>query len=57
MTKASSINPVPIGLDDGYAYTKVALSDGRLIVIPSRGRTGQGARICAIVKIRHMPGG
>ena len=35
------MNPVPIGLDDGYAYTKVALPDGRLFVIPSRARTGQ----------------
>ena len=41
MTDAASIKPVPIGLDDGYAYTKVALPDGRLIIIPSRGRTGQ----------------
>ena len=32
MTDASSITPV--GLDDGYAYTKVALPNGRLIVIP-----------------------
>jgi plasmid segregation protein ParM len=37
------MNPIPVGLDDGYAYTKVALPDGRLIVIPSRGRTGQAA--------------
>ncbi|MCP5020302.1 MAG: ParM/StbA family protein [bacterium] len=35
------MNPIPVGLDDGYAYTKVALPDGRLIVIPSRGRTGR----------------
>jgi plasmid segregation protein ParM len=35
------MTPVPVGLDDGYAYTKVALPDGRLIVIPSRGRTGK----------------
>lgn len=41
MTDASTVNPVPVGLDDGYAYTKAALPDGRLIVIPSRGRTGQ----------------
>jgi len=41
MTDASSMNPVPVGLDDGYAYTKVALPDGRLIVIPSRARVGQ----------------
>ena len=41
MTDDSTMNPVPVGLDDGYAYTKVALPNGRLIVIPSRGRTGQ----------------
>ena len=41
MTDASSMNPVPVGLDDGYAYTKVALPDGRLIVIPSRARVGE----------------
>ena len=41
MTDDSTMNPIPVGLDDGYAYTKVALPDGRLIVIPSRGRTGQ----------------
>ena len=39
MTDASSITPV--GLDDGYAYTKVALPNGRLIVIPSRARVGR----------------
>ena len=38
MTDALSITP--LGLDDGYAYTKVALPDGRLIVIPSRARVG-----------------
>jgi len=38
MTDVSSITP--IGLDDGYAYTKVALPDGRLITIPSRARVG-----------------
>ena len=41
MNDASSMNPIPVGLDDGYAYTKVALPDGRLMVIPSRGRVGQ----------------
>ena len=39
MTDASTITPV--GLDDGYAYTKVALPDGRLSVIPSRARVGR----------------
>lgn len=31
---------VPVGLDDGYAYTKVALADGRLFTVPSRARMG-----------------
>ena len=43
MTDASSITPIPVGLDDGYAYTKLALPDGRLIVIPSRARVGQSS--------------
>lgn len=33
--------PVSIGLDDGYAITKVALPDGRLFAVPSRGRVGR----------------
>lgn len=40
---ASSVNPmavVQLGLDDGYAYTKLALADGRLFAIPSRARIG-----------------
>ena len=37
----SSHEPVAqVGLDDGYAFTKVALPDGRLIAIPSRARIG-----------------
>ena len=31
---------VQVGLDDGYAYTKVALADGRLFSVPSRARIG-----------------
>ncbi len=31
---------VQVGLDDGYAYTKVALADGRLVSVPSRARMG-----------------
>jgi plasmid segregation protein ParM len=30
-----------VGMDDGYADTKVALPDGRLVSIPSRARVGQ----------------
>jgi plasmid segregation protein ParM len=32
MSDASTITPIPVGLDDGYAYTKLALPDGRLIL-------------------------
>ncbi|MEW8028783.1 MAG: ParM/StbA family protein, partial [Candidatus Thiodiazotropha sp.] len=38
---AESINPIPVGIDDGYAYTKIALPNGRLLAIPTRGRIGQ----------------
>lgn len=31
---------VTVGVDDGYAYTKVALPDGRLLSVPSRARPG-----------------
>ena len=41
MSDVSSMTPIPVGLDDGYAYTKVALPGGRLIAIPSRARIGQ----------------
>ena len=41
MTDSSSMTPIPVGLDDGYAFTKIALPDGRLLAIPSRGRIGQ----------------
>ncbi len=41
MTDTPLINPVPVGLDDGYAFTKIALPDGRLLAIPSRARVGQ----------------
>lgn len=40
-TDAASITPVAIGLDDGYACTKVALPNGRLIVVPSRAQIGR----------------
>lgn len=41
MTDSASINPIPVGIDDGYAYTKVALPDGRMHAIPSRARIGK----------------
>lgn len=40
-TDASSMTSIAIGLDDGYACTKVALPDGRLIVVPSRAQIGR----------------
>jgi len=40
MTDTSPAAPVPVGLDDGYALTKVALPGDRLTVIPSRARVG-----------------
>ncbi len=36
-----SMQVAQLGLDDGYAFTKVALPDGRLLAIPSRARIGQ----------------
>ena len=35
------MSPINVGLDDGYAYTKVALPDGRLTMIPSRAKLGR----------------
>ena len=35
------MNPMSVGLDDGYAFTKLALPDGRLVAIPSRARLGR----------------
>ena len=40
MTETSHAAPVPVGLDDGYALTKVALPGDRLAVIPSCARIG-----------------
>ena len=41
MADSETLNPISIGLDDGYAFTKVAIPDGRLIAIPSRARIGR----------------
>lgn len=41
MTESNTVSPIQVGLDDGYAFTKLALPDGRLIAIPSRGRVGK----------------
>jgi len=43
MHEPDTLNPVPVGIDDGYACTKLALPDGRLQVIPSRARLGASA--------------
>ena len=32
---------ISVGIDDGYAFTKLALPDGRLAAIPSRARLGR----------------
>ena len=41
MSDSNTMTPIQVGLDDGYAFTKVALPDGRLIAIPSRARVGK----------------
>lgn len=41
MSDSNTMTPIRVGLDDGYAFTKVALPDGRLIAIPSRARVGK----------------
>ena len=41
MSDSNTMTPIQVGLDDGYAFTKVALPDGQLIAIPSRARVGK----------------
>jgi plasmid segregation protein ParM len=41
VTDSNDSEPINIGLDDGYAFTKLALADGRLVAIPSRARVGR----------------
>ena len=41
MSDSNTMTPIQVGLDDGYAFTKVALPDGQLIAIPSRARIGK----------------
>jgi len=36
-------NPMSVGLDDGYAVTKLALADGRFVAVPSRARLGRAS--------------
>ena len=33
--------PIKVGIDDGFAYTKLALPDGRLLATPSRAQIGR----------------
>ena len=40
LNASSPDNTVQLGLDDGYACTKLALENGRLLSIPSRARIG-----------------
>ena len=41
MSSDAQLAPVAIGLDDGYAYTKIALPDGRLVAVASRAQIGR----------------
>lgn len=41
MDGPQTLNATNIGLDDGYAFTKIALPDGRLIAVPSQARIGR----------------
>ena len=63
MTHPSSMTPIPVGLDDGYAYTKLALPDGRLAetpltdgISPSHGaeRVGITGVIKSAAKVDHI---
>jgi plasmid segregation protein ParM len=48
----NSSEPISIGLDDGYAYTKLALADDRLVAIPSRARVGR-ANVTWLNEAKH----
>ena len=39
--EAQSASAIQVGIDDGYAYTKLALPDGRLLATPSRAQIGR----------------
>ena len=39
--ESQSANAIQVGIDDGYAYTKLALPDGRLLATPSRAQIGR----------------
>ena len=38
---SQSTPTIAVGVDDGYAYTKLALPDGRLLATPSRAQIGR----------------
>jgi plasmid segregation protein ParM len=40
-TNRDPMQVIQVGLDDGYAYTKVALPNGKLMAVPSRARMGE----------------
>jgi plasmid segregation protein ParM len=39
--ESQTTSAVKVGIDDGFAYTKLALADGRLLAIPSRAQIGR----------------
>ena len=39
--EAQTVSAIQVGIDDGYAYTKLALPDGRLLATPSRAQIGR----------------
>jgi plasmid segregation protein ParM len=39
--ESQTANAIQVGIDDGYAYTKLALPDGRLLATPSRASIGR----------------
>ena len=40
-SQSQTASAIPVGIDDGFAYTKLALADGRLLAIPSRAQIGR----------------
>jgi plasmid segregation protein ParM len=52
VTDTNGSEPISIGLDDGYAFTKLALADGRLVAIPSRARVGR-ANVTWLNEVQH----
>ena len=48
----SSASPLCIGLDDGYAFTKIALPSGRVLAVASRAKLGR-AGVTALLTNHH----